>query len=494
MVLEGTPNLFAYLVLAASGLVALIVFSVLRPPLATTLVLMGGLMFLPGGISFDASGIPPLDKNVLPVLYALAGCLIHARPQLISSRSRGVIDACSVLLLLGTVITPLLNRDVLVYGPTILPAMGPYDCLSSSLQTALAYVVPFYLGRALIRSRRDLRDLLGMIVVGGLVYSLLILIELRFSPQLHRWLYGYHQVNFQMALRMGGYRPTVFMRSGLEVAMFMLVAALAANALGRAGAMLLTIPMRWIAAGLFVILISCKSLGAIVYGTLLAPAAALLPPRILARGSAVIAILIFATPILRTFDWVPTEAVVEFFETVDEARATSLGGRFDNEDALLDKAWQRTWFGWGGYGRNRIYDPSTGADLSVTDGYWVIQIGTAGIVGFAAIFGLLLVPVGRAARWTANLASRADQQAVAGLALIVVVLTLDLIPNGFLSTFTMYLAGALSGSTTGIEAGRSEGRRRVRSPYAREMPAPLGAPPPPSGRSAARDLVGPRRS
>ena len=74
---------------------------------------------------------------------------------------------------------------------------------------------------------------------------------------------------------------------------------------------------------------------------------------------------------------------------MDADRAAWLKTRFDQEEQLLDHAWQRRWFRWGRYGRNRVYHGWNGRDSSFTDGYWIITVGTFGLVGFAATFGLL---------------------------------------------------------------------------------------------------------
>ena len=73
-------------------------------------------------------------------------------------------------------------------------------------------------------------------------------------------------------------------------------------------------------------------------------------------------------------------------------RAESLQFRFEQERLLLDHAWKRVWFGWGRFGRNRVYNEE-GKDISVTDGRWIITMGSFGFVGFAAEFGLLALSV-----------------------------------------------------------------------------------------------------
>ena len=80
----------------------------------------------------------------------------------------------------------------------------------------------------------DFKQLFVILTVVGLVYSLFLFIELRFSPQLNRWIYGYHQSEFQQTIRGTGYRPKAFMRHGLNVALFMVISILAATALAKA--------------------------------------------------------------------------------------------------------------------------------------------------------------------------------------------------------------------------------------------------------------------
>ena len=65
-------------------------------------------------------------------------------------------------------------------------------------------------------------------------------------------------------------------------------------------------------------------------------------------------------------------------------RSQSLQFRFDNETILIQKALQGSFFGWGGFGRSRVYDDE-GKDISTTDGLWIITFGTNGIYGLAVM-------------------------------------------------------------------------------------------------------------
>src|SRR5437764_1120755 len=57
-----------------------------------------------------------------------------------------------------------------------------------------------------------------------------------------------------------------------------------------------------------------------------------------------------------------------------------------------------SWFGWGGWGRSRIFDQWTGKDISVTDGGWIIYFGVYGWFGYLCFFGLLAAALFQAHR------------------------------------------------------------------------------------------------
>jgi len=83
--------------------------------------------------------------------------------------------------------------------------------------------------------------------------------------------------------------------------------------------------------------------------------------------------------------------MVETIRKYNADRAASLEYRLINEEMLVEKAMQRPVFGWGGWGRSRIIDMN-GKDIAVTDAYWVIVLGTTGIVGIVFFCLIVLVP------------------------------------------------------------------------------------------------------
>jgi len=95
-------------------------------------------------------------------------------------------------------------------------------------------IIGFLMARALLHTREDQRDLLLALMIAGLAYSLPILIEVRLSPQLNNWVYGYYQHLFSQTIRGNGYRPMVFLYHGIWLAYFVLTALLAALTLWKA--------------------------------------------------------------------------------------------------------------------------------------------------------------------------------------------------------------------------------------------------------------------
>lgn len=126
-------------------------------------------------------------------------------------------------------------------------------------------------------------------------------------------------------------------------------------------------------------------------------------------------------------------------------RARSLQFRFQNEDMLLDRANERPLFGWGTWGRNRIYDPRTGEDLSVTDGAWIITYGAFGWLGYIGTMGLLVYPLIAITRAVNKKNEKDFSQYTFTLSLILMVYVLDQIPNASLNHITYLIAGAILG-------------------------------------------------
>ena len=440
------PHAFALIVLLTWPLVAIIVVASRRgrSRLARTAAWMMILpvMFLPAGFYYDPPLLPYLDKHRVSFLaLAVALRLIHGRDLLPRAPGHQFPRLVLALLFAGVVGTVRTNQDVLTFGPTTLPALTSYDTLAMGVGLLLDYYLPFWVGQRVFRTEQDVRDLLEVLTVCALVYVPFCLVELRLSPQFHSWIYGYHPSDFIQTMRGDGYRPVVFMNHGLSVAMFFFSALVAALGLDRARLPLSTASAAVRAAVIGALVLLCKSLGAILYSSGAVVLRFVSTPKTSARVMVAIVALVIAYPALRASQKLPTADIIALFERVSAERAASLAFRFENEDALIARAMERPIFGWGGFGRGRVW-AEWGGDVSVTDGYWIIVLGSSGLIGLAGFLALMVWPILRYVRLRPRMTPRA-QVLLGTLALLLSVSTLDLLPNSRSDFLPMAFAGAL---------------------------------------------------
>jgi len=410
---------------------------------ATIWTILGGYLLLPANAGIKFEMIPGFDKSSIPSLVAFACVIIMRRPRWLGN-GFGLVELLILILIVSAFVTSLLNDDAILIGRRFLPGVGLYDA-GSVVIIQIIVLLPFFIGRQLMRSADDIEEILRSLVIAALGYSLLMLAEVRLSPQLHIWVYGYFPSDIiSSQFRDEGFRPAVFVGSGLAVAFFTMTAVVAVAALSRTRTRIARLPLSGVIAYLGVVLILCKGLASIVYGAFLVPLVRWATPRIQLRVATVLVMIGLSYPILRTMDLVPTTFMLELAESVDVERAGSLETRFINERRLLDHASQRFWFGWGRFGRSRVYN-EYGYDISLTDGYWIITMGQFGFVGFLATFGLLALPVFRAASALRFTKSMPDRINLAALAVIIAVYVVDLLPNAGLSPWSWLLTGALLG-------------------------------------------------
>ena len=97
-------------------------------------------------------------------------------------------------------------------------------------------------------------------------------------------------------------------------------------------------------------------------------------------------------------------------------------------------------FGWGSWGRNRIYDPETGKDDSITDGSWIIAFSTWGWAGYLSMFGLL--SLGAVSLLWRRRALRSISVPSAALCALLAINLLDSVPNSSIVPLTWLIAGA----------------------------------------------------
>ena len=421
------------------------VFFVIPPVKATLVVMLGAEMFLPVGPEFHIPWVPALDRYNLPYLCILIGCLLRCPGRVTKLPKEKWFLFLTFLALLGGAFTGWTNGDTITFGASgevVIPAMTFKDGMFVGISEFFPSYLAFYLGYVIFRGPKEVEDLLAGLGIAGLVYCPFAIIEMRMSPQFNYWIYGYTTGQFLQTIRWGGYRPMVFMPHGLALARFFMVTTLALFVLAKSRRTLLGLPVRLLAWYNATILVLCRSTGAIVmvlvgilFVSLSSPKRQLLLATVLAVGT-------IAYPVLRASGVFPVSELLDAAGALQEDRADSLAYRFKNEDLLLAHARERILFGWGTYNRNRVFD-SEGRDMTVTDGLWIIELGMTGAVGFLVVFGALAWPVVWARHRLRKYGDRRERQNLTGLALIVALVAVDLIPNGLWGVYVYLVAGVL---------------------------------------------------
>lgn len=449
------PNPIAFAALFLWPVVVAVLFNRLAPGRALIAALLAGYLLLPPGpAGIDLPVLPPFDKDSIPALSALVMALVLHRPGLVLLPRGLVARGLLGLYVLAPIATVLTNGDPIAWGPRILPGLQLREALGAVMQQCIT-VSPFLLARHFLATGKDQRDLLMALVIGGLVYSLPMLIEIRLSPQVNTWVYGFFQHSFAQMMRGDGFRPIVFLYHGLWVAFFTMTAAIAAFALMRGAAGRGKVVFTGVALYLSALLVLCKSLGSVAMAALLVPLVVLSGRRAQVLVAALLAIAALSYPLAKLGGLLPEDRIVAAIARLSEERAFSLQFRLDMESLLVDRAMERPLFGWGLWGRNLIYDVTDGRMQVIPDGRWVLAIGILGITGFVAEFGLLTLPLLLLA-WQV-LRGRDPGPWTGPVALLVAINLVDMVPNATLTPLTWLFAGAALGF-----AERHEARRRVR--------------------------------
>lgn len=437
-------NWFAYFALAIWPLISLYLYRVKKVEIATIITMLWGFLLLPVKTDIDLSLIPPLGKETIPVLCCIVGTLFVSRKKIGVFNLRGAARVFFLGLLFIPFATVATNTESLNIGERVLPGLTYHDAFSMIVNQIL-YVVPFFIGRAILTSHESQLLLFRHIVIAALIYSILILFEVRMSPQLHEWVYGYfpHEF-FSQQIRFGGFRPVVFLGSGLKVSFFIVVCLICSIVLWKNKIRISLFKNSIIFYYLAVILILCKSVASIIYGFFSVIIFRLFSLKSIVKIALFLSFLSVLYPALRITDLFPVNELYKTAESFNKNRAQSLEFRFQNEDKLLTHARSKINFGWGGWGRNRVYD-KYGKDISVTDGTWIIKFGEFGWIGFACYFGLMFVSVYRANKVINLTPDKLEQLTLAAHALIVSLILVDQLPNSSLVPWYWLMIGSLYG-------------------------------------------------
>ena len=454
------PNPIAYLMLFVWPVISGQFWQRMDPGRALIWTVLGGYLIMPPLTAINLPILPDLDKATIPNLLALY-CAIYVLKDKISFVPQEIPGKILIVLYaIAPLATVLANRDPLFFAINTIPGLKVTETVSALL-TQLFALIPFFLARRYLGSEEGARTILMALITAGLIYSVPMLIEVRFSPQINVWIYGFFQHDFFQTIRQGGYRPVVFLPHGLWVAFFALMALMAAVIRLSAVSMDARPKAFVLVIYLFVLLLLCKSVGPMVYAIALTPLIWFAPFRMQILVAALCAVIVITYPMLRGAHLVPVDQILEFANRFSADRAGSLQFRLYNEEALLARAQERPFFGWGGFGRAFLHDPMTGEMTAIADGAWVILLGTSGWLGYIAEFGLTALPLLLLGREALARHGVAVGRYTAGLALILAANMIDLLPNATHIPFTWLMAGALLGQAEHMRIEREQEALRV---------------------------------
>ncbi|MCE9567903.1 MAG: hypothetical protein K8U57_38375 [Planctomycetes bacterium] len=435
-----------------------------------------GMLFLPElGSTEYIEGVPPpmsvagikLTKPNVIGLGLIIGSLLYDRRRWLPARPRW-FDLPMIAWTVGPVLTSVTNsllyedpvsryvpmsNGVLRNAVSLLDSSDLYDGILRSVDEVFLWGVPYLLARLYITDARKVSDLILAIIIGAALYAPLCLLEMVVSPQLHRWVYGFHQHDFLQSIRFNGYRPMVFFQHGLALGFWMMVGALSATWLWLVG------PLRdvgirrgrwvsglWIVIPLCLTSLLCRSTGALALGFV--GFGTLLLSRTISRPIPVLVLLclppLYAAARIEG-SWDVQGIVAITGNTVGADRGQSLEFRLENEDLLIAKAIERPLVGWGGWGRSRVHD-DYGEAVTIADGLWIITFGERGLIGLGTLGLVFLLPVirllvnHRSRPWT-----QPEGAALAVGAVILSLYTIDSLLNAMLNPVYILLAGGLAG-------------------------------------------------
>ncbi|QDT47278.1 hypothetical protein Pan258_13100 [Symmachiella dynata] len=424
-------TILADIVMLAWPLLVIGLFSKLKSDKAVVVAFVVGWLFLPFK-TYPISGLPDISKMSLTCYAIIAATVVFDLERFTSLRPCRY-DLPIVLVCIAPAISSLTNN------------LGPYDAGSVMLATIVTWGGPYLLGRAYIVDSASAKFAATTLLAATLIYLPLCWFEIRMSPQLHALVYG--ESYRSGGMRLGGWRPAVFLDSGLQLGLWMTTASLIGIWLWWKG-----VWKHWGKMGtglplvaLVVTTIFCRSTGALLL--LAAGLGVLAWTSVLKNRLALLALLLVAPAyiVIRSIGDQGWQPAVEMAKSISGERAQSLEFRFQNEDILVNKALQKPAFGWGGWGRSRVYD-QFGKDISVTDGLWIIQLGQYGVFGLVALFVLLLTPLGLLIKtFPVRKLMSPEIAPVLAFSIAITLFAIDCLPNAMPNPFYVMTTGGVVG-------------------------------------------------
>ena len=451
-----------------------LLFATLPPRKALLIAMIGGWLFLPVYI-VKLKTLPEFSKLTASSYGCLIGIFLFDFQRLLTFRFKWY-DIPMLCWCVTPFITSCLNDQP--YG--ISPALNAYEGGSAMIANMAEWGIPYFLGRIYFPDWESFKDLGIAIFIGGLIYVPLCLLEIRISPQLHRFVYGFYPGDFTQVKRFGGYRPMVFLSHGLSVGMWMTSASLVGIWMWQSKTIkhLWGVPMAVLVPVLFVTTVLCKSTAGLLF--LMGGLAILYSIRWLRMPLLLLGVMAVAPTYMylrASGTWTGDYAIETAREIFGPERAQSLQTRIKAENLLAAHALEQPWFGWGRFNRNRVYDV-TGKDMAPTDGMWVIALGVSGLVGlFGLTMTIMLPPLLVWARCPLKMWTHPGLAPAVAMAVLLALYMLDNILNAMPDPIFILTMGGLVGIGPSIRRQLKNAKLGIPPAQAVAMPQYASAPP-----------------
>jgi len=339
-----------------------------------------GWFFLPPGRGINLPGLPQYTKEFAVSYAILIGVIFSDSTRLLSFKPK-LLD----IPMLVWISAPLFS--------SVTNGLGYYEGLSGVYFNIFVFGVPYLLGRIYIRTPNDVKTVAIWFVIAGVIAIPFALWESRMSPNLNNMLYGYKFHKDHMTRRLGGYRPTIFMRHGLEVGLWMATSSAVALWLWITSAKKIKI-FKYRIPGVAIVLlfatIMSRSLGSLIL--LAGTTTTAFVVRTTGFRIALIALVLFPSVYLSiriSNIWAPDQ-MTAIIRSFDEERAKSLEARLGQELTVSKHALERPLFGWGG--QNRFRPVNDDGSITPVDGMTTITFGKNGFVGLISFLAVISLP------------------------------------------------------------------------------------------------------
>lgn len=381
-------------------------------------------------------GIDFLTKATAAGLAALAGILIFQRAEVERFRPR----PCDLPMAIWCLV-PILSA--ILHWKTF------SDGVSGACYQAIAWGVPWLLGRIYFTTPESLLLFAKACVAAGLCYVPICLLEFFTGPQLYALLYGYEPYRWVGAARYVGYRPIGFLEDGNQLGIWMAASSLIAIslALRKLTPRVLRVPIGWAAAALTCTTLLCQSAGSIVLLLLLLPLTLLQKRSVLRAVVAVMVFGVIAFAALRMSSRVNLRYLAQhnsvlhhISDALGDAGRHSLVWRLARDEGHMAVALKTPILGSGEWNWWRNGDTRPWS-------LWLLIFGMYGIVGLGAFTCILFLPVMRAS-WSPpeGVGPRAAQLRLALAGLILMAAFDDLLNSAMILPYVLAMGGMASRS------------------------------------------------